>query len=102
MDLDIKEFAGNFGSASLGLLAFAQPSPELVERFGFVRVLSPSEDLKEAASHLYAYLRALDESSVKEIVVERVPREGIGVAIMDRLERASYGSKYGTGHQESN
>lgn len=100
MDRDIHELAGSPDALSLGLLAFKQPPSEVSGCFGHVRVLSPSGDLREAASRLYTALRDLDESSVTQIVVERVPSEGIGMAIMDRLQRASYGSHHGTGHQE--
>jgi len=81
-----------------GLLAFLQPAEEVAARFKMVKVLSPGGDLKEAASNFYAHLRALDESEVEGIYAERLPEVGIGVAIMDRLRRAEYGSKHGTGH----
>jgi L-threonylcarbamoyladenylate synthase len=51
--------------------------------------LSPSGDLAEAASHLFAYLRALDASGVSRIAVAPIPRHGLGAAINDRLRRAA-------------
>lgn len=81
-----------------GLLAFRQPAVEITARFQIVKVLSPTGDLREAASNFYSHLRALDESNVSTIYSEVLPEEGIGVAIMDRLRRAEYGSKHGTGH----
>jgi L-threonylcarbamoyladenylate synthase len=51
--------------------------------------LSPSGDLVEAASHLFAYLRALDASGPKRIAVAPVPAHGLGAAINDRLRRAA-------------
>jgi L-threonylcarbamoyladenylate synthase len=86
---------------SYGLLAFRQPAEEVAARFKMVKVLSPSGDLREAAANFYAHLRALDESEVEGIYTEALPEVGIGVAIMDRLQRAEYGSKYGTGHNNS-
>ena len=68
----------------VGLLAF-QHAPQ---GFGATEILSPSGDLKEAAANLYGALRRLDESDALELVVEPVPEEGIGCAIMDRLRRA--------------
>ena len=56
--------------------------------FGAIEILSPSGDLKEAAANLYGALRRLDESDATSLVVERVPEQGIGCAIMDRLRRA--------------
>src|SRR5271165_157697 len=46
--------------------------------------LSPSGDLAEAAAHLFAYLRALDESGAAAIAAAPVPRRGLGAAINDR------------------
>ena len=57
---------------------------------GEFEVLSAAGDLREAAATLFGKLRRLDESGVSEIVVEAVPEEGIGVAIMDRLRRAAH------------
>jgi L-threonylcarbamoyladenylate synthase len=84
--------------AKSGLLAFCQPEEDVAARFRMVRVLSPTGDLKEAAANLYSNLRALDESEVESICAEAIPEQGIGVAIMDRLRRAEYGSKNGNGH----
>jgi len=51
--------------------------------------LSPSGDLIEAAANLFAALRALDESGAETIAATPIPREGLGEAINDRLERAA-------------
>jgi L-threonylcarbamoyladenylate synthase len=51
--------------------------------------LSPAGDLNEAAAHLFAYLRALDESGTARIAVAPIPERGLGVAINDRLRRAA-------------
>lgn len=58
--------------------------------FGAVEVLSASGDLREAAAGLFAKMRRLDEVGLDRIVAERVPLEGIGAAINDRLGKASY------------
>jgi L-threonylcarbamoyladenylate synthase len=56
-----------------------------------VHVLSPgSGKLPEAALRLFHALRALDELGVDEIIAEPVPLRDVGVAIMERLRRASY------------
>jgi tRNA threonylcarbamoyl adenosine modification protein (Sua5/YciO/YrdC/YwlC family) len=62
------------------------------ERFLAVRHLSKSRDLREAAANLFRYLRELDELDLDLIVAERVPAQGLGAAILDRLERASHDS----------
>jgi L-threonylcarbamoyladenylate synthase len=51
--------------------------------------LSPRGELTEAAATLFSHLRALDASGVRAIAVMKVPREGLGEAINDRLARAA-------------
>lgn len=51
--------------------------------------LSPSGDLTEAATHLFAYLRALDAVQPRAIAVMPIPGHGLGEAIGDRLRRAA-------------
>jgi len=51
--------------------------------------LSPSGDLDEAAAHLFAYLRALDDRGAARIAVAPIPERGLGAAINDRLRRAA-------------
>jgi L-threonylcarbamoyladenylate synthase len=51
--------------------------------------LSPAGDAREAAANLFAYLRAADRSGASGIAVARVPDEGLGEAINDRLRRAA-------------
>jgi L-threonylcarbamoyladenylate synthase len=60
------------------------------EGFDKVEVLSPSGDLREAATHLFAAMRRLDEAGLDYIMVEPVPEKGLGVAVMDRLRRAAH------------
>ncbi len=60
------------------------------ERFVAIRNLSEGQDLREAAANLFRYLRELDALDVDLIVAERVPLEGLGAAILDRLQRASH------------
>ena len=60
-----------------------------VSRFREVRKLSASGDLREAAANLFRCLRELDQSGVDLIVAEKVPDEGIGAAVLDRLNRAA-------------
>lgn len=51
--------------------------------------LSEDGDLYEAASNLFAMLRALDRPAHTGIAVMAVPDKGIGLAINDRLRRAA-------------
>jgi L-threonylcarbamoyladenylate synthase len=54
-----------------------------------VRLLSEDGDLREAAARLFATLHELDELGLERIDAEPVPEEGLGIAIMDRLRRAT-------------
>jgi L-threonylcarbamoyladenylate synthase len=51
--------------------------------------LSPRGDLSEAAANLFSMLRQLDQSGATTIAVMRVPEDGLGEAINDRLRRAA-------------
>lgn len=53
--------------------------------------LSPAGDLFEAAANLFKFLhQADDDQSFKGISIAPIPKENIGIAINDRLMRASY------------
>jgi L-threonylcarbamoyladenylate synthase len=69
------------------LLAFG---PDVFIKGGEMRLnLSPQGDLSEAAANLFAMLRQLDQSLLRAIAVMPIPNVGLGVAINDRLQRAS-------------
>jgi L-threonylcarbamoyladenylate synthase len=51
--------------------------------------LSPSGDLVEAAARLFDALHAADDAPQPRIAVARIPHEGLGRAINDRLARAA-------------
>ena len=52
--------------------------------------LSKKSDLKEAASNLYETLRKIKKLKFKKIYVVRIPNKNVGIAINDRLKRASH------------
>ncbi|MCB1841047.1 MAG: translation factor Sua5, partial [Alphaproteobacteria bacterium] len=54
-----------------------------------LRNLSEEGDLYEAAANLFAMMRQLDQPAHKAIAVMPIPEAGIGVAINDRLRRAT-------------
>ena len=52
--------------------------------------LSKSGDLREAASNLFSYMRLADKDNrFDRIAMAPIPNEGVGVAINDRIKRAS-------------
>jgi L-threonylcarbamoyladenylate synthase len=73
------------GKPGEALLAFGQ-KPDFS---GPILNLSPRGDLIEAAANLFSHLRALDASGATRIAVMKVPHEGLGQAINDRLRRAA-------------
>jgi L-threonylcarbamoyladenylate synthase len=68
-----------------GLLAWSNAT----EGFAVVERLSISGDLREAAANLYGAMRRLDEAGLDLIVAEAIPQNGIGAAIMERLQKAA-------------
>src|SRR5262249_53420820 len=75
----------------VGLLAWRRDnvSPDLERLFSAAEFLSASGDAHEAAANLFAAMRRLDALGLSLIAAESVPNEGLGVAINDRLTRAS-------------
>ncbi len=52
-------------------------------------LLSAEGNFPEAAAALFAVLRALDGQGFKQIIAECMPEKGLGIAIMDRLQRCA-------------
>ena len=76
-------------AAGEALLAFGPLPAEGAERAACVLNLSARGDLVEAAANLFAHLRALDAAGAGAIAAMPIPRDGLGEAINDRLERAA-------------
>lgn len=72
---------------TFGVLSFSTHFHTLPSDRQFV--LSPSQDLQEAAQRLFMGMRLLDESDADLILAEFVPENGLGRAINDRLKRAA-------------
>jgi L-threonylcarbamoyladenylate synthase len=51
--------------------------------------LSATSDMVEATSKLYAYMHDLDDPKYNLILVDPIPNTGVGMALNDRLKRAS-------------
>ena len=83
---DLSSFAAP-ADKKCGLLAWRSNSG--AGQFAETRALSSSGDLREAAANLFRYLRELDRLNLDLIVAEKLPDEGLGAAINDRLRRAS-------------
>jgi L-threonylcarbamoyladenylate synthase len=89
--LRLIEDANSFSSDKnqrVGLLGWNPVESE--KTFAVVRCLSERQDLREAATNLFRYLRELDALDLDLILAEQVPDRGLGAAIMDRLRRAAH------------
>ncbi len=78
----------NNPQAKEALLAFG---PDVPPGFSRVLNLSVSANLTEAAANLFAYMQNLDQEGCSGIATMPIPEKGLGVAINDRLRRASCG-----------
>jgi L-threonylcarbamoyladenylate synthase len=54
-----------------------------------VRVMGARDDPDTIAANLFAQIRELDDAGLDAIVVEGIPEQGVGRAVMDRLRRAA-------------
>ncbi|RWE43320.1 MAG: threonylcarbamoyl-AMP synthase [Mesorhizobium sp.] len=80
--------AGTVGEDE-ALLAFGDQRAEGWHHAAAFLNLSETGDLREAASNLFAYMQDLDRSGARTIAVEKIPFDGLGEAINDRLSRAA-------------
>lgn len=71
-----------------GIIAFRNFLPDIPTRHQIV--LSPSGNFTDAARNLFAGMRYLDGCDIDVIYTELVPEEDLGIAINDRLRRASH------------
>ncbi len=56
---------------------------------GFVEILGSQDDLGSVARHLYGALRRCDQEDIKVIYLEACSAEGLGMAVMNRMYKAS-------------
>jgi len=55
----------------------------------YIRYLTQDGDLREAAANFFSHLIDLDKEDVDIIYAERIPENGLGRAMMDRLKKAA-------------
>ena len=76
------------GRPKVGLLSFGGPEYP-AGLFQAVEALSEKKNLREAAAKLFQAMRKLDKMGLDLILAMPVPEKGLGLAIMDRLRKAS-------------
>ncbi|MNL81291.1 SUA5 domain protein [compost metagenome] len=59
------------------------------EQAAVVLDLSPTGNLREAAANLFDYMKRADASGAETIAFGPIPSDGLGEAIIDRLQRAA-------------
>jgi len=83
---DVHQSIAHHPGKKIGCMVFGKVD-ELPE-VAAVIVLSGSRNLSEAAQKIYESMHALDRMQLDLIIAERLPDEGLGQSINDRLERA--------------
>jgi L-threonylcarbamoyladenylate synthase len=85
---DIEELIKINACKKIAVIYFGEAQlPEYVIKYN----LSVKGSLKEAALNLFKYLREADDSDADLVIAARLPEEGLGRAINDRLKRAAVG-----------
>jgi L-threonylcarbamoyladenylate synthase len=87
---NIVENSLKYDASKVGIISFKNQYLEIDTKYCYT--LSVNGSLSEAAQHLFAAMRALDNSDIDIILTEEFPNEGLGRAINDRLKRASFKS----------
>lgn len=85
---NIHKLRVQYAHKKIGILAFRAPQPDVPAEHQIV--LSPQGNTAEAAQKLFAAMRHLDALELDLILAEYAPENGLGPAINDRLDRASY------------
>ncbi|HKT37668.1 MAG TPA: Sua5 family C-terminal domain-containing protein, partial [Ktedonobacterales bacterium] len=75
----------------VGALAADEEAATLESAGAHVARLGPADDLAAISRRLYAALRELDAARLDVLLAHSFGREGLGLAIEDRLRRAAGG-----------
>lgn len=91
---DVTEFLQNCKGKNVGLLLFKNSIQNTTTNNNssiiiHQEILSKSGNYNEAAKNLYAAMHRLDQNKLDLIIAERLPDEGLGKTINDKLERAT-------------
>lgn len=88
---DIAKMIKENQDKNLAVISFKKQYDGLIT--GHHYVLSPKGNLNEAAKHLFAVMRCIDEFQFDMIITELFPDKGLGRAINDRLGKAQVKNK---------
>lgn len=76
----------SYSNLKIGGIFFSEVKNQNV--FEVTKILSPNKEMREAASNLFSHLHDLEQLDLDMILVEKVPQKDLGIAIMDRLQKA--------------
>jgi L-threonylcarbamoyladenylate synthase len=82
-----KNLLKKYEDKKIGALFFKEQNVEF--NFSSVKILSQTGNMQEAAANLFKHLHDFEKEKVDLILVESIKEEGLGLAIMDRLNKAS-------------
>lgn len=84
---NLNELQNQYSDKKIGAIVFGNDI-KLNESI-LIKNLSSTKNYQEASANLFSFLRELDEADVAVIISELLPETGLGLAINDRLRRAS-------------
>jgi L-threonylcarbamoyladenylate synthase len=87
---NVLEELEKYTGKKIGVLSFNTSFKS--DKINSIIVLSTSSNLQEAASKLYDSLHQLDFLNLDIIIAEKLPENGLGNSMNDRLQRASFDS----------
>ena len=85
----IKELSEDYGRKGCRVGVLATDETAAKYNIGVVKSLGSRFNLDAVAQNLFKLLREFDTEDVDVIVAEGVPQEGLGLAVMNRLRKAS-------------
>lgn len=85
---DIDARLAEYQGKKIGLITYDDYSEKLSEKDQLL--LCRDNDLSAAASRLYAAMHEMDERGYELILVRKLPQQSLGIALNDRLNRASH------------
>ncbi|NLF87551.1 threonylcarbamoyl-AMP synthase [Candidatus Bathyarchaeota archaeon] len=85
----IKQLAAEYKEKNAKVAVLATDETQAAYRAYVVRSMGSRHNLSTVASSLFRLLREVDAEGVDVILAESVPQEGIGLAVMNRLRKAS-------------
>jgi L-threonylcarbamoyladenylate synthase len=87
LSADLEDTMQSYAGQKIGIISLSKKILQIETKHQVQ--LSLNNDLEEAATQLYAAMHYLDNLGLDIILVEPMPKTGMGIAINDRLERAA-------------